>query len=233
MMHKLTLIVVLPLIFEFVFVAVLFALLKFSDNDLARIEKAKDTQSTCAQVLFNVYKLEVATVICCLSQDDSLMDEYKLAASSLPILTEQLKRESKHTATTPSVDSEKQDVHGSPVQISNLTHKLRAQCDTNQDALRSAEIVTVLTGRLIRLMDVMTATPSIMSYASHSKALGLLSAKLISELHEIASLQAAITSHLSSRTNWHTWIIMALSWGLLVSVVISILVMRYVPKGRI
>ena len=195
LIHKLTLIVVLPLLCEFVFVAVLFSLLKLSDIDLARVEKAKETQSTCGLALFQVYRLGVASLSASFKHDDS---------SALII----------------------KDAEG---QLPGLLEKLRDECKDDAATLHNSEVAAVMVTRLLDLLNTkVMPDPSPIHYLDNATKLGFLAQRIVTELAGISQMQSNISSHLNTRADWHSMIFGALLLGLLISVVISLLVMRYI-----
>jgi signal transduction histidine kinase len=231
LMHKLTLILVLPIVFEFIFVGVLFSLLKLSDIDLARVEKAKETQSTCGEILFLVYQVGATAVNGCFQQDDSALAGFKVALAEQSELVKKLRSETGDNspgATSKSSHLSGQGYSGARDLLPELTRKLRSECATNTDASHGAEMVTVLVTRFLHLLAKINAEPSAMTYMANASNFSYLSQRIIYELANISSMQTAITSHLYSRADWHTLIFAALSCGLLMGVAISLLVMLFV-----
>lgn len=195
LIHKLTLIVVLPLVCEFIFVAVLFSLLRLSDIDLARVERAKQTQYTCGQIMYHIYELAMGSLETSFKHNDQSIQAFKDAEIQLPKLTEEL----------------------------------RAGCSNDEAALHSAEMILVLSTRLLDLLDTkVMVQPSPTSYIAQSTQLGYITQRIVEEMATIIKLQGQITSHLNSRADWHNVILLALLGGLFVSVAISLLVMFYV-----
>lgn len=185
----------LPLLCEFLFVAVLFSLLKLSDIDLARVEKAKETQTTCGLALFQVYKLGVASLSASFKHDDSSALIIKDAEAQLP----------------------------------GLLEKLRNECKDDAVALHNSEVAAVMVTRLLDLLNTkVMPEPSPIHYLDNATKLGFLAQRIVTELAGISQMQSNISSHLNTRADWHSMIFGALLLGLLISVVISLLVMRYV-----
>ena len=193
-MDKLTLIVVLPLVFEFIFVGVLFSLFKLSEVDLARVERAKETEVTCGQIIFHVYKAGAYTILASARQDSALVASFQQEAAALP----------------------------------DLTKRLRSECSNSPEASHAADTVIIIVARIVQVLDEMASSPLPFSYVAHSNQFAYLSQRLFVEIADISRVEASVTSHLKSHTDWYTLILVALSCGLLVSVIISLLVMRFI-----
>jgi signal transduction histidine kinase len=90
--RKLTLLVFLPLTFEFVFVGSLVALLLMADYESKRIEEAKQRQSICAAVISNLYKTTASAFIIPIEHDDLSKRAYKDGREAFPPMLRELRK---------------------------------------------------------------------------------------------------------------------------------------------
>ena len=193
--QKLQFLVILPLVFEFIFVVSLGALWLASQNDTQRIERAKETQVVGTEILSEMNKLVSTAFLYSQKGDSSVLKSY---------------RESK-------------------AEVKPKLAKLRAACATNADAERSAERVSVLMYRLIDSLDAL-ANSSKTSFVDFSQAASasVLSSRLIfQECRKISEIQKQI--HPSTTfADWQSIIPAVYIIGLALSVVVSILAVRFV-----
>ncbi|MBX9686545.1 MAG: HAMP domain-containing histidine kinase [Candidatus Obscuribacterales bacterium] len=108
--------------------------------------------------------------------------------------------------------------------------KLRAICAKDPAAKRSADIVTVLMLRLVDCLDDLTR-PNKLSYDEYCRLAGqsqFLSKMLVNECLKIAEIQRHIHTHPTSNANWQMRIYFALAVGIVLSLIISGLALRYV-----
>ena len=194
LMHKLTLMVVLPLLFEFIFVAVMVGLLKFSEYDLARVAKAKEVQSTCGKVLLQVYQADVAAFDNSIHPSEFSVTTFKQAQSQLPMLVD----------------------------------KLRSECSGNTEGQHSTELISILALRLLDLLSNVIDATSPLIGSTYADNAGFLTRRIVAEIYGLSSSQGKISSHLDSHIDWPTVIFTALALGLGASVIISLLVMRFI-----
>jgi two-component system sensor histidine kinase BaeS len=71
-------------------------------------------------------------------------------------------------------------------------------------------------------------TPTPINFTKYSTQIGVLTQGLVVQLVNLGKTQANISTHLTSRLDWHSIIFGALAFGLTTSVAISLLVMRFV-----
>jgi signal transduction histidine kinase len=115
-------------------------------------------------------------------------------------------------------------------EISEQLAMLRDLCANDAEALRSAQIVTVLTHRLTDALDVLTddSKKSFEQYLRTSSEIGMLSRSFMRECAAIASFQRRIHPHATTHTDWQTIIYSVLAAGLLLSLGVSAGALRYV-----
>ncbi len=114
-------------------------------------------------------------------------------------------------------------------QLPRKVNTLKTLCKSDPDAYHAAEIIAVLSNRVIKTLDQLMADDSgLYEYVTVTNAISFDSSELAEQTRRIYASQAAIESYRKSHKDWQLIIIGALVGGLVLSVLASLGVLIYV-----